>query len=185
MAGEIVGKSMSSYDDADSIVDSGDRAYYKANAKITTFGKTDSTDTEYSNYNMSMGDVAEAIADGTSITVSGGKLGIGSVGTDIVAKTATVSSTTASVTLDNGKYNVITELPASVETLSITVVSATPKLQECGFEFTLATGTSLATVSATMGGNTLPIIAPSTYSAGKVYQGTSVNGRVTIVEFSA
>ena len=182
---EIVGQRMSAYDDVDSISDASKRIYYKSNVKFTTFGKTASTDTEYDNYNMSTGNIAEAIADGTTITINNGKLSAGVVETDIVSKTATVTSGTASVTLDNNKYNQIAAIPAAATTLNIVVVSASPKLQECRFEFTLESNPTLTTVTATMGGSTLPIIAPSTYSAGKIYQGTSVNGRVTIVEFTA
>jgi hypothetical protein len=95
-----------------------------------------------------------------------------------------VSSNTASVTIDNGKYNVIAEISGATS-LEITIPSAaTGKLQECGFEFTLATGTELTSVSATYGGTTCPIIVPSSLTAGNIYQGTAVNGRVTIVEFT-
>lgn len=185
MAGELSPKKMSAYTDADSITDAGKKAYYKANAKFTTVGKMSAGDTGFSNYNLTLGNIAEGVADGSTITEINGKLSAGAVSPDTVAKTATVSGTDASVTLDNGKYNVIAEISATATTLTIVIpVVTSPTLQECGFEFTLATGTALTSVSATMGGNALPIIKPSSFAAGNIYQGTSVNGRVSIVEFS-
>ena len=186
MADELSPKKMSAYTDADSITDADKKAYYKANAKFTTVGKMSAGDTGFSNYNLTLGNIAEAVADGSTITASNGKLSAGAVSPDTVAKTATLSGTDASVTLDNGKYNVIAEISATATTLTIAIPAVTsPTLQECGFEFTLATGTALTSVSATMGGNALPIIKPSSFAAGNIYQGTSVNGRVTIVEFNA
>ena len=158
--------------------------YTEANAKFTTFGKMSAGDTGFSNYNLTLGNIAEGVADGSTITEINGKLSAGAVSPDKVAKTATVSSNTASVTIDNGKYNVIAEISGATS-LEIAIPSAaTGKLQECGFEFTLATGTELTSVSATCGGTTCPIIVPSSFTAGNIYQGTAVNGRVSIVEFS-
>ena len=74
MAGELSPKKMSTYTDADSIADAGEKAYYKANAKFTTVGKMSAGDTGFSNYNLTLGNIAEGVADGSTITASNGKL---------------------------------------------------------------------------------------------------------------
>lgn len=107
---------------------------------------------------------------------------------DIVSKSVTVEtgSTDGSVTLDNYKYNAIAAVPAAVTDLTINIPAASAgKLQECAFQFSLADNAALASVTAKMVGQELPMIAPSAFVSGKIYQGTSVNGLVTIAEFTA
>lgn len=104
----------------------------------------------------------------------------------IVSKSVTVEtgSTDGSVTLDNYKYNEIATVPAAVTDLTINVPAASVgKLQECAFQFTLADNAALASVTAKMESQALPMIAPSAFVSGKIYQGTIVNGLVTIAEF--
>ncbi len=107
---------------------------------------------------------------------------------DIVSKSVTVAtgSTSGSVTLDNYKYNEIAAVPAEVTDLTINVPAASAgKLQECAFQFSLPDNAALTSVIAKMRAQKLPMITPSTFASGKIYQGTSVNGLVTIAEFTA
>lgn len=107
---------------------------------------------------------------------------------DLVSKSVTVAtgSTAGSVTLDNYKYNEIATVPAEITDLIINVPAAsTGKLQECAFQFSLPDNAALASVIAKTRAQKLPMIAPSAFASGKIYQGTSVNGLVTIAEFTA
>lgn len=103
----------------------------------------------------------------------------------VVNKTAVIpsGSTIAGVELENDNYNVIATIPASATELDVNFPESTDKVQESGFQFDVEANSQLALIKAFITGRRLPVKAPSTFTDGMIYQGSSVNGIVVVAEF--
>lgn len=104
---------------------------------------------------------------------------------EIANVAGTVSGTTRTATLLADKYCKVTVGDTDTAlVLSLADRSSTPTvLQQVGFEFTLGSSSVLASMEVHSGGYSLPVKGDTTFTAGKIYQGTVVDGLVTICEF--
>ena len=101
---------------------------------------------------------------------------------------ATISSSDASVSIDNNKYTMITGLTSAVTSLTVTVPETSAGvLQEAAFEFTVPTGASMTTLTAKIGAATCPIIGwdATEAVAGSTVVGVIANGRCTVGIYAA
>jgi hypothetical protein len=101
---------------------------------------------------------------------------------------ATISSSDASVSIDNNKYTTITGLTSAVTSLTVTVPETSAgTLQEAAFEFTVPTGASMTTLTAKIGAATCPLIGwdATEAVAGSTVVGVIANGRCTVGIYAA
>lgn len=137
------------------------------------------TATKKSNY----GDILPANASGEILILNDMEVEIPQP--QVVNKTALIPSgtTVAGVELENDNYNVIATIPAEATELDVHFPESTDKVQESGFQFDVEANSQLALIKAFITGRRLPVNAPSTFTDGKLYQGSSVNGIVVVAEF--
>lgn len=137
------------------------------------------TATKKSNY----GDAIPANASGEILILNDMEVEIPQP--QVVNKTAVIPSgtTVAGVELENDNYNVIATIPAEATELDVHFPESTDKVQESGFQFDVEANSQLALIKAFITGRRLPVNAPSTFTDGMIYQGSSVNGIVVVAEF--